>query len=197
MLHVDEHILVMEHLAAPTDDGAGLGRALAAVHRTTSPTFGWRRDNLIGALPQRNDADDDWPRFYVEQRIRPFLTVLPDAPRRRLERACEGPLPVLLDHDSVPALVHGDLWSGNIVAGRWLIDPAVHFADREFELAFATLFGGLPPRFLDAYLQVAPLDQGWQQRRPALQLYHLLVHVAMFGPSWLASLRQRLDVLGW
>jgi fructosamine-3-kinase len=133
----------------------------------------------------------------VERRLRPFLDVLPDDVRRRMERAGDGPLHELLDHDVRPALVHGDLWSGNVVAGRWLIDPAVHRADREFELAFATLFGGLPPRLLDTYLDAAPLDPGWDRRRPALQLYHLLVHVAMFGQGWLAGVVQRLELLGW
>jgi len=198
VLHADEGLLVLEYLQAPESDGTELGRTLAAVHlATTDNTFGWECDNLIGALPQVNTTATDWPTFYVELRMRPFLHVLPDDLRGRLERACAGPLPDLLDHDVRPALVHGDLWSGNVIAGHWLIDPAVHRADREFELAFATLFGGLPPRLLDAYLDVAALDQGWERRRPALQLYHLLVHVALFGQGWLPGVVQRLDVLGW
>lgn len=197
VLHVTEQMLVMEYVAGPDADGGVLGETLAEVHRTVAPTFGWSRDNLIGALPQDNTPHGHWPTFYVERRIRPLLPHLPDDLRGRLDRACDGPMPDLLDHDAVPALVHGDLWSGNIVAGQWVIDPAVHHADREFELAFAVLFGGLPPRLLDAYLAASPLDEGWQRRRPALQLYHLLVHVAMFGPSWLTGVRERLDALGW
>jgi fructosamine-3-kinase len=187
----------MEYLTGREADGLELGTTLAEVHRSTAATFGWPRDNLIGALPQCNAPLGHWPTFYVERRIRPLLAHLPDDLRGRLDRACDGPMVDLIDHDTVPSLVHGDLWSGNILAGRWLIDPAVHHADREFELAFAALFGGLPPRLLDGYLQAFPLDEGWQRRRPALQLYHLLVHVAMFGPTWLTGVRQRLDTLGW
>lgn len=75
------------------------------------------------------------------------------------------------------------------MGGRWLIDPAVHHADRELELAFMTLFGGFPPAMLDGYLAAAPLDAGSQRRRPALQLYHLLVHVALFGAGYLERWR--------
>lgn len=197
VMHVDAAVVVLAHVGGPVDDGAALGATLARVHGHTGPSFGWDRDNLIGTLPQDNTRTTDWPTFYAERRIRPHLRHLPDEVRHRLDKALAGPLPDLLDHDAMPALVHGDLWSGNIVAGRWLIDPAVHHADREFELAFATLFGGLPPRFLEAYLAEAPLDAGWQQRRPVLQLYHLLVHVGMFGRSWLTGIVSRLDNLGW
>jgi fructosamine-3-kinase len=93
--------------------------------------------------------------------------------------------------------VHGDLWSGNIVAGRWLIDPAVHFADRELDLAFAAVFGGIPARMWSAYEESWPLDEGWEARRPALQLYHLLVHVRLFGGGYRAMVADRLDALGW
>jgi fructosamine-3-kinase len=103
----------------------------------------------------------------------------------------------LLDHDPVPSLVHGDLWAGNVVDGRWLIDPAVHHADREVELAYMDLFGRLPRPMWDAYLDAWPLAEGGEQRRPALQLYNLLVHVAIFGRRYVEPIVSRLDDLGW
>ncbi len=198
MLVADGATLVLARVGGPPD-WAGLGAALAGVHATTGPRFGWSRDNRIGLLVQGNGPDDDWPRFYGERRIRPHLDApaLPDAVRERLEAALDGPLAELLPATPPASLVHGDLWSGNVVDGRWLIDPAVQHADREYELAFAEVFGGFPPAFWDAYAGTWPLPAGWEERRPALQLSHLLVHVRLFGAGYVGAVTARLDALGW
>ncbi len=196
VLGVDAHVLVIEHVTGPGDLRA-LGHGLATAHQQRGPAFGWHRDNVIGPLPQRNPWTDDWPTFFVEQRVTPYLNDLPTEVARRLERATSGPLPDLLDHDVAPSLVHGDLWSGNIVGDRWLIDPAVNHGDRELDLAMLALFGGVPPALLAGYEEVWPLDDGWERRRPALQLYHLLVHVRLFGAGYLGAVTSRLDGLGW
>lgn len=201
--HVDDDILVMDHVAGPPDL-EGLGAALARAHAPErapdgSQGFGWHRDNLLGTTTQHNTPHADWGSFFVACRIEPYLTArdLPRAVAQRLRRACEGSLPHLLDHDVAPSLVHGDLWPGNVVDGRWLVDPAVHRADAEADLAAAALFGGMPDAFEAGYVAVRPLDDGWQRRRPVLQLPHLLAHVAMFGPSWTSAVTTRLDALGW
>lgn len=198
VLAVDGHRLVLAHVDGPPD-WAGLGAALAGVHRTLGPGFGWCRDNRLGPLEQPNGWLDSWPAFYAERRIAPHLDApaLPVAVRRRIERAVAGPLHDLLPAHPPPSLVHGDLWSGNVVDGRWLIDPAVCRADREYELAFMDCFGGFPDALTDAYTAEWPLDDGWQARRPALQLYHLLVHVQLFGSGYVGSVVSRLDALGW
>lgn len=201
--HVDTEVLVMDHVAG-TPDLEGLGAALARTHDPgrapdRNDGFGWHRDNLLGTTIQHNTPDADWPHFFVVCRIQPYLSTpaLPRAVAERLRRACEDALPALLDHDVVPSLVHGDLWPGNVVDGRWLVDPAVHRADAEVDLAAAALFGGMPDEFEGGYRAVRPLDEGWQRRRPALQLPHLLAHVAMFGSTWASAVTARLDALGW
>ncbi|MGF1666584.1 MAG: fructosamine kinase family protein [Acidimicrobiia bacterium] len=194
VLAVDEHRLVVATVGGPPSWGL-LGAALAGAHRSTSRMFGWHRDNVIGSLPQDNRPGPHWPTFYIERRIRPWLAALPTTVRRRLEDACDGPMADLLDHGVAPSLVHGDLWAGNVVDGAWLIDPAVHFADRELDLAFARVFGGIPDEFFDGYAAAWPLDEGWERRVPALQLYHLLVHVELFGRSYLPMVEARLEKL--
>ena len=199
VLGVAAHTLVLEWLDGPSD-WEGLGRALAGVHRTTAQAFGWEGDNRLGSLVQRNGWWDGWGTFYAERRVRPFLSAsgLTDELRTRLAVALDGPLCALLDeHAPAPSLVHGDLWSGNVVAGRWLVDPAVCFADRELDLAFAAVFGGFPDAFWGAYQEAWPLPEGWERRRPALQLYHLLAHVKLFGGGYADSVAARLDQLGW
>lgn len=195
---VDTDVLVLE-LVRGEPDWETLGARVATVHRHRGDHFGWHRDNVIGPLPQDNGESDDWGEFYATRRVFAWsdADALPDEVRRRLHRACDGPLQALVDHDAPPSLVHGDLWSGNVVDGAYLIDPAVHHADREFELAFAALFGGIPRAFWNGYEAAWPLDDGWQDRRPALQLYHLLVHVELFGAGYVGQVGRRLDELGW
>jgi len=94
-----------------------------------------------------------------------------------------------------PSLVHGDLWSGNILEtddGIALVDPAVYYADREVELAYLELFGGAPMGFMEAYAAAYPLADGYEVRRPILQIYPLMVHVNHFGAEYGPMLDERL-----
>lgn len=193
-------LLVLSHVSG-RPDWHGLGRQVAELHcRTAGDGFGWGRDNLLGRAVQPGGWSTDWAAFFIDHRIRPLLDAeaLPGAVRRRITTAIAGPFPALLgDHGPRASLIHGDLWSGNIVDGCWLIDPAVWMADRELELAFTTLFGGVPSAFFDGYEAVWPLPSGADDRRPALQLYHLLIHVWHFGASYVGMVADRLDRLGW
>ena len=157
-----------ERVGGPPD-WAGLGQAIAGLHRTTGDRFGWHRDNFQGITVQPNGWSDDWPSFYVAHRVRPHLgdPRVPEPLRRRIERACEGPLPALLQPRPPPSLTHGDLWVGNVIEGRWVVDPAVSFADRELELAYMQLSDSLPAELWDAYLDDWPPDPGYERRRPA------------------------------
>lgn len=197
VLEVAADRLVLEEVHGD-GDWAGCARRLAQVHRVTGDAFGWDRDGFIGPLPMCNAPGGDWPAFYATHRLEPWIDDLPDALASRLRGAiADGRLARLLDHDAPPSLVHGDLWSGNVVGGQWLIDPAVHHADRELDLAMARLFGGFPPAFFAAYEEAWPTDDGAAQRLPALQLFHLLVHVRLFGGGYVGQVADRLDRLGW
>lgn len=181
-------------------DWAGLGASMARAHRTEGPGFGWERDNLIGPLDQANGWSESWGDFYTRHRVLAHLDdpAVPATLGDRLRTACDGPLPALLEaHDPVPSLIHGDLWSGNIVAGRAVIDPAVCHADREVDLAFLAFFGGAPAAFDEGYASEWPLADGWERRRPALQLHHALVHIRLFGVPYVHRVEAILDSLGW
>jgi fructosamine-3-kinase len=190
-------LLVLERVDG-RPDWAGLGRAVARLHRTTGPRFGWHRDNSGGRIVQHNDWHEEWPAFFVENRVRVHLRdpAVPDALRRRLERACAGPLPELLPTRPLASLTHGDLWTGNVVGGRWLVDPAVAYVDRELELAFLDM-SDLPAEFHDAYRAAWPADPGYPRRRPALQLHKLLVNLRHFGERYVPRIEAVLDGYGW
>jgi fructosamine-3-kinase len=193
------HVLVMEHVEGPPD-WPRLGRAIAAMHRATADGFGWHRDNFAGATVQHNGWCADWPTFYAERRVRAHLAEanLPEPLRRRIERACDGPLRELLRPDPPPSLTHGDLWIANIVQGRWLVDPAVSYADRELELAYMQLTDSLPGELFEAYNDEWPPDPSYPHRRPALQLHKFLNNVRHFGPDrYVPRIQSVLDTYGW
>ena len=199
VLGVGSQVLVLERVGGPPD-WAALGRAIAGLHRTTGDRFGWHRDNFQGITVQPNGWYEDWPSFYVERRVRPHLADarVPGPLRRRIERACEGPLPALLRPRPPASLTHGDLWMGNVIEGRWLVDPAVSFADRELELAYMQLSDSLPAEFWDAYMAEWPSDPGYERRRPALQLHKFLNNIRHFGPDrYVPRIQAVLDTYGW
>ena len=171
-----------------------LGRGLAAQHRVTSARYGLERDNFIGALPQANGFAETWSAFYRDRRISPQVELarrrglLPPERERLLRRVIDRLDDLLGGMESVPSLLHGDLWSGNYMACDGdqpvVIDPAVYYGSREVELAFTELFGGFSDRFYAAYDEAYPLDPGYAARRPLHQVYPLLVHLNLFGESY-------------
>jgi protein-ribulosamine 3-kinase len=181
-----------------------LGRGLAALHSSGAPQFGLDRNNYIGSLPQRNQPQESWPDFYGRERIAPQLELARRSHRipGKLARKLEQLIETLRDHcgpDAKPARLHGDLWSGNLIADErglpCLIDPAVYGGHREMDLAMMKLFGGFSARVFDAYLEVAPLAPGHEERVALWQLYPLLVHLNLFGGSYLGSVEAVVEGL--
>lgn len=198
-----DHAFLLLHWL-PTEPRSGafwedFGRGLAGIHRCSGPSFGWEHDNFIGRLPQPNGRH---PAFagLLAARLLAQATRAQQGPdwspalQRQLERFCAG----LADWIPVepPSLVHGDLWQGNFICSHhgqaFLIDPAVHLGHREAELAFMHLFGGFDRRLFQAYDEAMPLQPGWQARIPRYNLYPLMVHLNLFGPSYLPDIQQIL-----
>ena len=195
-------VLVLEYVQGEPA-WAELGRALATVHGAAAqqigpPRFGWHRDNPAGLFDQQNTWCGHWPTFFVQHRILVHLDdpAVPTSVADRLRKACAGPLPDLLpDHPPV-SLTHGDLWFGNVVDGRWMVDPAVSYADRELDLAFM-MGGGLPDELFDAYQREWPFARGFAVRRPALALHKMLVGLRHFGAARVPRIVAVLDHYGW
>lgn len=192
--------LVVEHLAPGTriaDFDERLGRGLAELHTHVDETaralgFGFFLDGYCGATPQPNGWLPDWVTFYGERRMRHQLRLarkdgLTASEAGVIERVIAR-LPDLIADDEPPALIHGDLWSGNLhVApdGRpALIDPAAYFGHREAELGMMVLFGGFGPRVFAAYEELRPLREGWRERLDLYSLYHVLNHFHLFGGGY-------------
>jgi fructosamine-3-kinase len=185
----DAHHLVLPWLEpGPRAPDAELGEGLAVLHRHTAPAFGFDVDGSCGATLQANPWTEDWPSFFVDHRMRPLLTrlQLSSVERAAADRLLAA-LPERLVTDEPPALVHGDLWSGNhlhVAGGHALVDPAAHFAHREFELGMMRWLGGFGPAVYDAYHGSWPLPHGWRDRVAIYRFYHVLNHAVLFGGGY-------------
>jgi protein-ribulosamine 3-kinase len=171
------------------------GFALGQLHKNSNESFGLDHGNYIGSLPQSNKNHKTWNEFFIEERLGKQLEMakkkgLVDSSLIQSFENLFKAIPSIFPSEP-PALVHGDLWSGNFMCDTQgnpcIIDPAVYYGFREMDIAMSKLFGGFASRFYEAYHEAFPMASGWQQRLEICNLYPLLVHVNLFGRGYLES----------
>lgn len=193
-------VLLIDHVA---NDGvlspkawADIGAELARLHARTGEAYGWPVDYALGTVALDNKEGRDWPRFWGEQRLAAPARLLDRPWRERIERL-GGRLDGLLPPAPPASLLHGDLWTGNILVmgGRLaaLIDPACYYGDAEVDLAMLCLFGAPPAEFWEAY---GERESGWEARLPLYQLFPALVHLRLFGAAYAPMVERLLDAVG-
>lgn len=191
-----ETVLLLDHIE---NDGAfspkawaDVGARIRTLHERTGEAYGWPVDYAIGTVTFDNRESGDWPRFWGEQRLIATAALLDRPWRARVERLAAR-LGELLPADPPAALLHGDLWTGNILVhdGRLvgLIDPACYYGDAEVDLAMLDLFCTPPEEFREAY---GPLAPGWRERRPIYQLFPALAHVRLWGAGYYGMVERLL-----
>ncbi len=190
------------HPAGP-DAQQRMARMLAALHRCEADRYGWTRDNHIGLTRQPNPWSDNWCTFFTEQRLGHQLRI---AERRGsnawVKRGLEmlDVLPKIFDgYQPVASTLHGDLWNGNTgMRGDGepvLFDPAAYHGDRETDIAMTELFGGFSPVFYAAYDEEWPLDDGYEERRPLYQLYHVINHANLFAGGYARQAERMIEAV--
>lgn len=195
----DEHdfpgMLLMEFLLPATNTSGFdelLGRGLAQLHRRSANAFGFQHSNYCGTTVQENSWSETWPDFFACNRIEALVKQIRNSrgmstdDSKVYDKLLER-IPGLLSHQTIPSLIHGDLWSGNYMYtanGPALIDPACYYADREMELGMMKLFGGFSLKTWHSYQDEWPLPEGWNERISLYQLYHVLNHYLLFGGSY-------------
>lgn len=211
-VHVAEpDLLAMDFIET---DGGGItpsverhaAELIAALHAVPREYFGYERDTLIGPLPQPNPRSELWVPFFRDHRLLAMARAaeaegaLPAKLLVRLERLAER-LADYLAEPAHPSLLHGDLWTGNVlirgdrVAG--FVDPAIYCGHPEIELAFTTMFGTFGRAFFETYENLLPLSRDFHEIRCAIyKLYPTLVHVRLFGGAYIPPIEQTLSRVG-
>ncbi len=179
-----------------------LGRMLASLHQKKYKQYGLAEDNFIGNTLQLGGWNDDWVEFYIEKRIHPQVKLLKNKNLidqifiKKIKKLNKS-LKQYLNHNPFPSLLHGDLWSGNVIYNvlekPYLIDPAIYYGDRETDLAMTQLFGEFDRCFYNAYEEAFPLEKGYEDRKDLYNFYHLLNHANIFGTSYLSEVMRILN----
>jgi fructosamine-3-kinase len=204
-------LLLLDFLAGDSHFSAAAQRhaaeLLAALHEVTAPVYGLERDTLIGGLHQPNSPADSWLTFFREQRLLYMGRMaaengrLPHAVWQRIRHFADHLDRWLLEPER-PSLLHGDVWTTNVLAHgdriTAFLDPAIYYGHPEIELAFTTLFGTFGQPFFDHYRRLRPLAPGFfEERRDIYNLYPLLVHVQLFGGGYVGSVDRILARFGY
>jgi len=199
VLAVDGDLLAM----TPCADRGGLSGSgwdslagvLAKLHGAIGDTYGWPVDHAFGPVAIPNGRRDDWPTFWADNRLRCHLPHVDAGLGRRIERLADR-LPDLLPSHPPAALLHGDLWGGNVLvadgAVTALIDPACYHGDREVDIAMLTVFDRLPASFFEALM----LESGWRERAMVYRLWPLVVHLRLFGDGYRGLVEDALAACG-
>jgi fructosamine-3-kinase len=211
VFHGSEKLLLMEFVEGSSRFSTGAehhaAELLAALHGVTAEAYGHERDTLIGSLHQPNPWTESWVEFFRDHRLLYLAKVAYEAGRlpredlERVERLAER-LDEHLEEPGQPSLVHGDVWSANVLAKgdriTAFLDPAIYHADPEIELSFISMFNSFGGAFFERYREIRGIRPGFfEGRRDLYNLYPLLVHVYFFGGGYLDSVRATLRRFGF
>jgi len=211
VLYADENLLLMTWVPSEgtLDRSAQVNAAdlVASLHQISNSHFGFSSDTVIGGLRQINSPSKSWIDFFAQNRLLDMAMrsldagYLPTDMLARIEKCSEN-LSKWLKEPDQPSLIHGDMWAGNVLASHGrisgFIDPAIYFADPEIELAFTTLFSTFGDAFFSRYREHREIQPGFfEERRDLYNLYPLLVHVRLFGGSYVSSIDIILKKLGF
>ncbi|XP_072024143.1 ketosamine-3-kinase-like [Amphiura filiformis] len=176
-----------------SQEGSRVGDAEAGAKYV--PKFGFHCTTCCGYIPQNNEWTDNWVEFYARHRLKLQLDLVErdygDREARELWPQLERNLPGFFKDIKVkPALLHGDLWGGNVAetdTGPVIFDPASHYGHSEFDLAIAGMFGGFNSAFYSAYHKMIPKAPGFETRSELYKLFHYLNHWNHFGSGYRTS----------
>ena len=211
VLYADDELLLLSMLntAGGLSETAQQHAAelLATLHGVTARQFGFDRTTVIGGLDQPNEENKNWVSSFRDQRLIYMARQGLDSGRLPLKlmgriETLAGKLENWLDNSATPSLIHGDMWGGNVLAYNGkisgFVDPAIYYADAEIELAFSTMFNTFGVDFFNRYSDYRKIRPGFFEERVDLyNLYPLLVHVRLFGGSYVSSVEQTLIRFGF
>jgi protein-ribulosamine 3-kinase len=201
---LEYQVLILEWITTGKRDNdfwERFGKQMAAMHHISNEYFGFRDDNYMGSVTQSNEPSFNWCDFFYKSRLQPMISkcfnanLLTQKHVLHFERLFMK-LPQIFSEGQMPALVHGDLWNGNFMCNEdsepVLIDPAISYAHPSVDLGMSTLFGGFNQRFYESYQYYNPLPLNYKEQWEVSNLYPLLIHLFLFGSSYLHQIEQTL-----
>jgi len=197
VLGFSENCLLLEWMETCHNNNhqAEMGKVLANLHKRTNKYFGFDYDNTIGEMPQYNAVNQSitsWSYFFWEYRLSfqikyALQNKLISHNEYKKLLLIKSKIENLLDNSIKPSLLHGDLWSGNVIIGKnspIFIDTSCYYGHSEADLALTYMFGGFNNDFYKSYEVYNPLESGSEHRKPIYMLYHYLNHLNIFGHSY-------------
>ncbi|MDI2089929.1 fructosamine kinase family protein [Commensalibacter oyaizuii] len=198
VIFADSHILILEVIQETNclsqEAWQNLGETITKLHQIQHQNYGWHEDYAFDRVPLHNQFCDNWVEFWGNYRLACYLENLPIKTGKQIEILVKN-LHNYIPTNPTPSLLHGDLWTGNILTNinrSYLIDPACYFGHNEVDIAMLNIFGSPPSSF---YKHYPLLNQGWEDRLPIYQLFPALVHYILFGDYYLNMIHTLLNRL--
>ncbi|MDH4943969.1 fructosamine kinase family protein [Sulfurimonas sp. C5] len=197
------HVQYINEVEPTKEHFTALGKGLALLHQKSYEYFGYDKDNYIGLNPQKNILSKEWGSFFVEYRLAYQISLIQNADVQKsfsalLQNNKAKLQDFLNEYTEHSSLVHGDLWSGNVLYDKekvWLIDPAVYFGDREVDLAMSEMFGGFSSIFYESYEKAYPKSKAYETKKVIYNLYHHLNHYNLFGSGYLRECENGFELI--
>lgn len=196
---VSQKQLVLERIdsvSANSEQWFKFGQALAKLHQVSQKFYGFSSDNYIGLNPQKNILSPNWGDFFFEYRLMYQVSLIQDKTIKEdfakiLNNKKSALIKFLNQNCQQASLIHGDLWSGNVLFDKnnaWLIDPAIYYGDREADIAMTEMFSGFNSEFYKGYDSIFPRSPDYQNKKTIYNLYHYLNHYNLFGDGYFPNL---------
>ncbi len=196
-----EVFIVLEYIEPSiSKDSLSICKTMKSVYSQKGNYWGWDSDNFVGSLKQTNSKHEDFLSYFMQDRIEPLIRLTYNS--HLIDLSLKNRIESLVSSKSsewglgkiFPRLIHGDLWSGNIIQSKngnaYLIDPSVSYGHPEQDFAMSLLFGGTPTQWIESIREDLELEEGFSERISFWQIYPLLVHVVLFGGGYVEALKR-------